>query len=77
MKQKLKKLVMITLNSNRKDIAQYEIFPTKAIYSVHMKIDLSERIKWQPPHDGVVTTSLLFAFLSSHKLSFASYCSPS
>lgn len=41
---------MITLNSNREDIAQYEVLPTKAIYSVHIKIYLSQRIKWQPPH---------------------------
>lgn len=40
MKQKVEKFV-ITLNSSREDIAQYEFLPTKVIYSVHMKIDLS------------------------------------
>lgn len=51
MKQRLKRFVMITLNSNKKDTAQYEVLPTKAMYSVHIKIDLSQRIKRQPSHD--------------------------
>lgn len=32
MKQKLKSFVMIILNSNKEDIAQYEVLPTKAIF---------------------------------------------
>lgn len=41
MKQKLERFVIITLNSSREDIAQYEFLPTKVMYSVHVKTDLS------------------------------------
>lgn len=49
MKQTLESFIMIVLNSSREAIAQYEFLPTKVIYSVCIKIDLSRRTKWQPP----------------------------
>lgn len=51
MKQKLEKCLMIILNNSGEDIVHWEFLSIKIIYSGYVSINLSSRLKRQPPYD--------------------------